>query len=165
MTKREFLEELKEALSEQLPQNQVAEHVSYYMNYIEERKRSGSSEDEVLDMLGDPRLIARTILDTTPGSKDNQNYFYEQTMQDAQSEVEKKGLSNKARKVSLYRNCYCSYISDYFTYYNFVIFFTAYFIACNIDICCDFYYTKAVKIKRKSLIRGAMRDFEGSINN
>ena len=98
MTKREFLEELKEALSEQLSQNQVAEHVSYYMNYIEERKRSGSSEDEVLDMLGDPRLIARTILDTTPGSKDNQNYFYEQTMQDAQSEVEKKGLSNKARK-------------------------------------------------------------------
>ena len=97
MTKREFLEELKEALSEQLPQNQVAEHVSYYMNYIEERKRSGSSEEEVLDMLGDPRLIARTILDTTPGSKDNQNYFYEQTMQDAQSEVEKKGLSNKAR--------------------------------------------------------------------
>ena len=95
MTKREFLEELKDALSEQLPQNQVAEHVSYY---IEERKRSGSSEDEVLDMLGDPRLIARTILDTTPGSKDNQNYFYEQTMQDAQSEVEKKGLSNKARK-------------------------------------------------------------------
>lgn len=98
MTKREFLEELKDALSEQLPQNQVAEHVSYYMNYIEERKRSGSSEDEVLDMLGDPRLIARTILDTTPGSKDNQNYFYEQTMQDVQSEVEKKGLSSKARK-------------------------------------------------------------------
>ena len=38
MTKREFLEELKEVLSEQLPQNQVAEHVSYYMNYIEEEK-------------------------------------------------------------------------------------------------------------------------------
>lgn len=98
MTKREFLEELKDALSEQLPQNEVAEHVSYYMNYIEEQKRSGSSEDEVLDMLGDPRLIARTILDTTPGSKDNQNYFYEQTMQDAQSEAEKKGLSSKAKK-------------------------------------------------------------------
>ena len=110
MTKREFLEELKEALSEQLPQNQVAEHVSYYMNYIEKRKRSGSSEDEVLDMLGDPRLIARTILDTTPGSKDNQNYFYEQTIQDAQSEVKKKGLSDKAKKVCIYWNCYCSYL-------------------------------------------------------
>lgn len=98
MTKREFLEELKDTLSEQLPQNQVAEHVSYYMNYIEERERSGSSEDEVLNMLGDPRLIARTILDTTPGSKDNQNYFYEQTMRDTQSGAEKKGLSGKARK-------------------------------------------------------------------
>ena len=98
MTKREFLEELKEALSEQLPQNQVAEHVSYYMNYIEERKRSGSSEDEVLDMLGDPRLIARTILDTTPGSRENQNYFYEETTQDVQSEEKKKGLSGKAKK-------------------------------------------------------------------
>lgn len=99
MTKREFLEELKDALSEQLPQNQVAEHVSYYMNYIEKRKRSGSSEDEVLDMLGDPRLIARTILDTTPGSKDNQNYFYEQTMQDAQSEVEKKDYPIKQESI------------------------------------------------------------------
>lgn len=98
MTKREFLEELKDALSEQLPQNQVAEHVSYYMNYIEERKQSGSSEDEVLNMLGDPRLIARTILDTAPGSRDNQNYFYEETTQDTQREVKKKELSGKARK-------------------------------------------------------------------
>lgn len=54
MTKREFLEELKEVLSEQLPQNQVAEHVSYYMNYIEEQKQNESSEEEVLNMLGDP---------------------------------------------------------------------------------------------------------------
>ena len=79
MTKREFLEELKEVLSEQLPQNQVAEHVSYYMNYIEEQKQNGSSEEEVLNMLGDPRLIARTILDTAPNSRENQNYFYEET--------------------------------------------------------------------------------------
>ena len=98
MTKREFLEELKEVLSEQLPPNQVAEHVTYYMNYIEERKRSGSSEDEVLNMLGDPRLIARTILDTAPNSRENQNYFYEETTQDVQSEGQKKGLSGKAKK-------------------------------------------------------------------
>ena len=85
MTKREFLEELKEVLSEQLPQNQVAEHVSYYMNYIEEQKQNGSSEEEVLNMLGDPRLIARTILDTalTP---------------DVPSEEKKNGLSGKAKK-------------------------------------------------------------------
>lgn len=98
MTKREFLEELKEVLSEQLPSNQVAEHVSYYMNYIEEQKRSGSSEAEVLRMLGDPRLIARTILDTAPNSRENQNYFYEETTQDTKSEGKKKGLSGKAKK-------------------------------------------------------------------
>lgn len=98
MTKREFLEELKEVLSEQLPQNQVAEHVSYYMNYIEEQKQNESSEEEVLDMLGDPRLIARTILDTAPNSRENQNYFYEETTQDVQSEGKKKGLSGKAKK-------------------------------------------------------------------
>ncbi len=97
MTKRQFLEELKNALSEQLPADQVAEHVSYYMNYIQERRKNGSSEDEVLNMLGDPRLIARTILDTTSGSRDDQNYFYEQPSQDIQSEV-KKGLSGKAKK-------------------------------------------------------------------
>lgn len=45
------------------------------MNYIEEQKQNGSSEEEVLNMLGDPRLIARTILDTAPNSRENQNYF------------------------------------------------------------------------------------------
>lgn len=96
MTKSEFLEELRGALSEQLPADQVSEHVSYYMNYIQEQQRNGRSEEEILKMLGDSRLIARTILDTTSGKKDNQNYFYEQPSQNTQSKT-KKGLSHKGK--------------------------------------------------------------------
>lgn len=98
MMKREFLEELKTALSGQLPVSEVAGHVAYYKNYIEEQERSGKSETEILNMLGDPRLIARTILDTAPNSAENQNYFYEQTPEESQRKAEKKGLSDKTKK-------------------------------------------------------------------
>lgn len=96
MTKSEFLGELRDALSEQLPADQVARHVSYYMNYIEEQQRNGKSEEEILKMLGDARLIARTILDTTPERKENQNYFYEQPLQNTQNKT-KKGLSHTGK--------------------------------------------------------------------
>lgn len=42
----------------------VAAHVQYYRNYIEEEQRKGRSEDDILNELGDPHLIARTLLDT-----------------------------------------------------------------------------------------------------
>ena len=35
----------------------------YYEDYIQSQVRSGRDEQQVLDELGDPRLIARTLLD------------------------------------------------------------------------------------------------------
>ncbi len=96
MTKSKFLEELRDVLSEQLPADQVAEHVAYYRNYIEEQQRNGNSEEEILNMLGDSRLIAKTILDTGSVKKDNPNYFYEQPSENGQNTT-KKGLSHKGK--------------------------------------------------------------------
>lgn len=77
MSKNEFLDILHEQLSGQLPEGAVAAHIQYYRNYIEEQQQKGRSESEVLNELGDPRLIARTLLDTeTIDSDISQNNSY-----------------------------------------------------------------------------------------
>ena len=47
----------------------------YYEDYIQSQVRSGRDEQQVLDELGDPRLIARTLLDT---DVDNGQLDYEE---------------------------------------------------------------------------------------
>ncbi len=64
MNKKEFLDILYEQLSGQMPEGNVAAHVQYYRNYIEEEQHKGRSEGDILNELGDPHLIARTLLDT-----------------------------------------------------------------------------------------------------
>lgn len=61
MTKQEFLEELRKALSSRVSSATVNENVSYYEEYIATQTRMGRTEEEVLDELGDPRLLARSI--------------------------------------------------------------------------------------------------------
>ncbi len=51
-----------------MPEGTIAAHVQYYRNYIEEEQRKGLSEEDILNELGDPRLIARTLLDAEGAS-------------------------------------------------------------------------------------------------
>jgi len=62
MVKQEFLDSLRLALSGKVPGNIVTENLQYYNDYINTEIRKGRSEEEVLESLGDPRLIARTIV-------------------------------------------------------------------------------------------------------
>ncbi|MCR5025342.1 MAG: DUF1700 domain-containing protein [Lachnospiraceae bacterium] len=64
MTKDQFLSSLNEALSGNISPSLINENIRYYEEYIETEKRKGHTEEEVLDELGDPRLIAKTISDT-----------------------------------------------------------------------------------------------------
>lgn len=64
MNKTEFLEILRTQLLSDMPPIQAASHVEYYENYINQQVEAGKPEDVVLEELGDPRLIAKTILDT-----------------------------------------------------------------------------------------------------
>ena len=65
MSKQEFIDRLRTALNGRLPAAKVEETVSYYQDYINTEIRKGKSEEEVLEALGDPRLIARTIIQTS----------------------------------------------------------------------------------------------------
>ncbi len=65
MDRREFLATLRGQLEAgQMHEGKRAAHLRYYEDYIQSRVRSGQSEEEVIRALGDPRLIARTLLDT-----------------------------------------------------------------------------------------------------
>ncbi|MCM1092099.1 MAG: DUF1700 domain-containing protein [Butyrivibrio sp.] len=64
MNKHEFIDRLRAALNGRIPAPQVEDTVNYYQDYINMEMRKGRSEEEVLQSLGDPRLIARTIIQT-----------------------------------------------------------------------------------------------------
>lgn len=62
MTKREFLETLGKILNRELSEAEVQDNLRYYESYISQEIANGKTEEQVLTELGDPRLIARTIL-------------------------------------------------------------------------------------------------------
>lgn len=64
MNKKEFLDILYGQLIDQMPSDRASAHVRYYQTYIEEEAQKGRREDEIFQTLGDPRLIAKTLIDT-----------------------------------------------------------------------------------------------------
>ena len=62
MNKTEFLEELRASLEGDVPGAVIAENIGYYDNYISGEIASGRNPEEIFEELGDPRLIARTII-------------------------------------------------------------------------------------------------------
>lgn len=71
MDRQEFIEKLRMALSGRLPSAAVADNVNYYEDYINVEIRKGRMEEDVLASLGDPRLIAKTIIQTNGGAGAN----------------------------------------------------------------------------------------------
>ncbi len=84
MTKQEFLEGLRRALTGKISATDVEGHVKYYEGYITAQIRLGTSEEEVLQALGQPRLIAMSIcaaekakeINGENGTSSNGNSFY-----------------------------------------------------------------------------------------
>lgn len=63
MTKTEFLEKLRIELSSGVSPQVLQDNLSYYSQYIDEEMRKGRTEKEILDELGDPWILAKTIVD------------------------------------------------------------------------------------------------------
>ena len=64
MGRQDFIEGLRRALNGNVSPALVTDNLNYYNEYINSEIRKGRSEKEVLEALGDPRLIARTIIET-----------------------------------------------------------------------------------------------------
>jgi uncharacterized membrane protein len=67
MNKQDFIDRLRMALNGRVSPGLVMDNVNYYEDYINTEIRKGRTEEEVLESLGDPRLIARTIIQTNGG--------------------------------------------------------------------------------------------------
>ena len=63
MSKEEFLTTLANKLQEGMTSSQIEEQIRYYSGYIDGETARGRLESEVLAELGDPVLLARTLLD------------------------------------------------------------------------------------------------------
>ena len=61
MKKHEFLSELKEALEHNMDEQKIKAHLAYYEEYIQNEVKNGRAEAEVVNELGDPWAIAKTL--------------------------------------------------------------------------------------------------------
>ena len=88
MNREQFLSELREALSGSISPSSVNENIRFYEEYLDTEIRKGRTEEEVLSELGDPRLIARTIIDTSEFSvkRGSERVFDEQGGSDTSDE-------------------------------------------------------------------------------
>ena len=91
MDRNEFVSTLRGVLSGEVPAAVVEDNVRYYDNYISQEIAGGKSEREVLDALGDPRLIAKTIIDTQ-GSQEGYSDYYGSAYDSADEAEREKGF-------------------------------------------------------------------------
>lgn len=61
MTKEEFLDGLRKALFSTGSASLIEENIRFYSSYIDDELSKGRSIDDIMEELGDPRLIANSI--------------------------------------------------------------------------------------------------------
>lgn len=64
MNREEFLDILATQLAGAIPSHEISQHLAYYNTFIDQKLRQGQTEADILEGLGDPRLIAKTLIDT-----------------------------------------------------------------------------------------------------
>lgn len=74
MDRTEFISILRTALTGKVPATTVEDNVQYYEEYIEIQLRQGKSEEEILTDLGNPRLLARTVIEANKFAEGTDTY-------------------------------------------------------------------------------------------
>ena len=74
MTKSEFLSTLRGRITGSIPTSEVESQVDYYSAYIDGRIGAGLTEEEAVAELGDPQLIAKTVIESTDRAAEAAGY-------------------------------------------------------------------------------------------
>lgn len=74
MTKYEFLSTLRGRITGNIPTREVESQVDYYSAYIDGRIGAGLTEEEAVAELGDPQLIAKTVIESTDRAAEAAGY-------------------------------------------------------------------------------------------
>lgn len=69
MTKKDFILQLRRSLSGKLGSAEISEIAAYYEEYIEIQVRKGQGEEQVMALLGEPALLAKSILNAENDKK------------------------------------------------------------------------------------------------
>lgn len=107
MNKNEFLRILRESLEMSLEQDAINAQLDYYDKYISGEMKNGKTEKEVIEELGDPRLIAKTIRTVNTGertnkSSSNQNNYNNEYWSQGESYNDRERASGNGRFKSYY---------------------------------------------------------------
>jgi len=89
MNKTEYIKTIEKALVGHVGSLELHDTVTYYRDYIDMEIRKGRTEEEVLEQLGNPRLLAKSII-AAQQQKENAAHEYVQEHQ-RQAEEEKSG--------------------------------------------------------------------------
>lgn len=82
MTKYEFLDTLHMQLEGELNPSQIEGHLHYYDEYISEAVAAGRREQDVLEELGSPVFIAKTLLEAAEPADSDGNFYEEAPRQE-----------------------------------------------------------------------------------
>ncbi len=74
MDSQMFLESLRRTLHGKVSQQELTEHIRYYETYLLQERSAGRSEQEILEELGDPRLLARTLAEASGAKNTSREY-------------------------------------------------------------------------------------------
>lgn len=91
MSKQEFLDQLRRSISSINDYEFVNDTIAYYEDYIESEIRKGSTLEAVLGELGDPRLIAKSIVATHDFEGDVEPHKEEQKSQKSETVFNRRG--------------------------------------------------------------------------
>ncbi len=94
MSKEEFLRELRKKLEEEMTPGEIEEQIRYYSGYIDGEKEKGKTEGEITAELGDPVLLARTLLDTRQTKGYTEYTPEEQSVQEERRKVYKRSVDS-----------------------------------------------------------------------
>lgn len=94
MNKTEFIDELRNYLNEHLDKAKADEELAYYQDYLNSRIANGEEEARVIEDLGVPSIIGRTILDSLDREKEAHK----------NSTCEQEGDSGQRKKRTTVRN-------------------------------------------------------------
>ncbi len=83
MSRQESLRRSRDTLTGEVPGNVIEENIRYYDEYIRTEAAKGLTEDEVIGSIGDPRLIAKTIMEAEENAREEGRQYTYGSYQDA----------------------------------------------------------------------------------
>lgn len=89
MNKTEYIQIMEKALAGNVSAQELQDIVSYYRDYIDMEMRKGKTEQEVLDGLGNPRHLVKSMIAAKEQKRTERE---EETMQDGKVEGHNKSF-------------------------------------------------------------------------